>query len=101
MNAPHIMVIYDGIENSVFEGQVVQPLIKHRAQHPTQPIFLISFERHPNKPLFTKIEAMLKAYAITLIILKKYPLITRGPLLVATRQLQTVLANFVNCHVIA
>jgi hypothetical protein len=101
MNTPHIMVIYDGIENSVFEGQVAQPLIKYRAQHPTQPILLISFERHPNKALFTKTEAMLKTYAITLIILKKYPLITHVPLLLATRPLQKILSKLGNYQVIA
>jgi hypothetical protein len=101
MNVAHIMVIYDGIENSVFEGQVVQPLITHRAQHPTQQIVLISFERHPKKATLAKTEAMLKTYAITLLILKKYPLITWVPLLLATRQLKKVLSSTGNCRLLA
>ncbi len=91
MNAPYIMVIYDGIENSVFQGQVVQPLIKYRAEHPEQPMLLISFERQ-HKALFTNITAQLHAHTISLIILKKYPLISRLPLLLAYRQLKKVLA---------
>jgi hypothetical protein len=44
MSAPLIAVIYDGIANSVFESQVLQPLIFEKQKEPQRIVWLISFE---------------------------------------------------------
>jgi len=46
MKQTHIFVIYDGIENSVFPGQVLQPLCDFLSRNPEQNILLISFEKN-------------------------------------------------------
>jgi len=43
--SPLIFVVYDGINNSIFDGQVLQPLIKHKKNNPEQEIIIISFEK--------------------------------------------------------
>lgn len=40
-----VFVIYDGINNSVFSSQVLQPLLKRAKKNQHQKIYLISFER--------------------------------------------------------
>lgn len=40
-----ICVIYDGIHNSVFESQVLEPLKKRHLENPNLPIIIVSFER--------------------------------------------------------
>lgn len=42
-----IFLLYDGMSNSVFHGQVLVPLIKQLSQNPDLKITLVSFERNP------------------------------------------------------
>lgn len=41
-----IFITFDGIQNSVFSGQVIQPLIKRINQNPELKVFIISFEKN-------------------------------------------------------
>lgn len=41
-----VCIIDDSIENSVFEGQIIQPLLQYQQQDPDTAIHIISFERH-------------------------------------------------------
>ncbi len=45
---PLIVILYDSITNSVFESQVLQPLIKKLARNSTLNIHIISFENNVN-----------------------------------------------------
>lgn len=93
---PLIFVLYDGIANSVFEGQVVQPLLERKKRRPEVSMYLVSYEI--KKPC-SKFIARLSSLGITCIILPKnrwwlsskelhtflsqfsaYELIARGPL---------------------
>ncbi len=47
-STPLIFVLYDGVENSVFEGQVLQPLLERKKSEPHRMIYLVSYEI--NKP---------------------------------------------------
>jgi len=49
-----LYVLYDSVTNSVFDGQVAQPLLTRLHNNPTLHITLVSYERHPrNKQLHT------------------------------------------------
>lgn len=41
-----IFVTYDGIQNSVFSGQVVEPLLKKINNDPTLKVYIVSFEKN-------------------------------------------------------
>jgi hypothetical protein len=92
---PLIFIVYDGVDNSVFQGQVVQPLVQQKQRTPLLPIHLVSYE---NKPQYDMV-MRLSSFGINLIILPKnrwwlsagslrtvleqfsaYELIARGPL---------------------
>lgn len=40
-----LFIVYDGIQNSVFESQVIAPLVKEQDRNPNQKIVLVSFEK--------------------------------------------------------
>jgi len=62
----HIVIIYDSITNSVFLGQVLQPLITIAQK---KPVIILSYEKNnPPHELITHIQS----YNITLIIFKKF-----------------------------
>lgn len=44
------VVLYDGIQNSVFESQVLAPLLVRLGQEPVLEVYLISFERYKLSP---------------------------------------------------
>lgn len=44
-SSPLFFIVYDSITNSVFDGQVLQPLIKHHAAH--RLVTIISYEKTP------------------------------------------------------
>ena len=98
--APLIVVLYDSITNSVFQSQVMLPLLKERKEQPSQPIIILSFEKKiisqklvdkiaPNQiikiiikkrsPLFSLWFAQ-KALRNFLYMIPEYRLLARGPL---------------------
>lgn len=88
MKSPLIVIIYDSIYNSVFESQVLQPLIQHTASH--QPVIIVSYEKvQPDSPQILKIN--LAHPNISLIILKRWPLIDKINSLHNVLQLQKIL----------
>lgn len=93
---PLIFVLYDSINNSIFEGQILQPLLERKKRESNRTIYLLSYEIH--KPHDEKVRRI-AALDIQLIILPKdkwwlsirrlkkilhrfsgYELIARGPL---------------------
>ena len=97
---PLIFILYDGIRNSVFAGQVLQPLVEKHKQHPEQPIWLISFEK--NK--FTKEDFQQYTPANTgihICVLKKLPFLGTINLYFAARQLKKLLKQFPSYQLIA
>ncbi|HSW71757.1 MAG TPA: hypothetical protein VLH77_07310, partial [Gammaproteobacteria bacterium] len=49
MKAPtRVVVLYDGIENSVFESQVLEPILSYLRQHTDHHMLLVSFEKKPS-----------------------------------------------------
>ncbi|HRN77772.1 MAG TPA: hypothetical protein PLU71_00890 [Candidatus Dependentiae bacterium] len=93
MQAPLIVIIYDGLYNSVFDGQVLQPLIAHSQLYQDQPLYLVSFEQESATKLLS-INNKLAHHAIQLHILKKFPLINTMSLWLAIWQLRYFLKKF-------
>jgi hypothetical protein len=77
MRAHLVVIIYDSIENSVFESQVLKPLESYGLDHT---ITLISFEK--TIPTSTRIMVLQKKYpTVTFKFYKRFPFITRAVLL--------------------
>ncbi|HEX2977907.1 MAG TPA: hypothetical protein VHO47_02200 [Candidatus Babeliales bacterium] len=94
-NKPSLLfVTYDGISNSVFESQVLEPLKKYQNNHPDCSIHIISFERVPKK--FGNYHSPFK-----LIVLKKIPYIGKFSLIPAIMQLKKVLKKYTKYSLIA
>ncbi len=70
--APLIVVLYDSITNSVFQSQVMLPLLKERKEQPSQPIIILSFEK--NKIGKDRLKKITSNLAIKIIIKKRSPL---------------------------
>lgn len=95
-----IFVLYDSIKNSVFSGQVLQPLLKRQQKNPEQKIVLISFEKE--KLSKQTVEQYIPSDKhIEVIILKKIPFF--GPLTLwpSLYQLKTTLRNKKHYQLIA
>lgn len=91
----HIFILYDGIQNSVFESQVLQPLLQQKNEY--DKTILISFESHPNA---------LKKYVpkdpgIEIILLKKIPFLGSISLYYAAKQLKKILSAYHDYHITA
>ncbi len=87
-----IFVLYDGINNSVFQGQVLQPLIKKLKSEAADRVLVISFEtaQLPSE----QVAAINTAHPnLKLITLKKYPFIGKLSLLPAICSLKRILAE--------
>jgi hypothetical protein len=89
-------ILYDGIENSVFESQVLAPLISHIEQSPHLEIILISFEktRPRNYILTSKIPAHDRLH---LVICRRLPFLGKWSLFFAIFQLKQLL-NIIPSH---
>lgn len=83
-----LFVLYDSISNSVFQGQVLQPLIKRKKEQPSQQVILVSFERNPI-PQDTILQ--IRKHGIECIVLKKYPFWGILALYPAAYQLKSIL----------
>lgn len=86
-----VFVLYDGIENSVFESQVLQPLINKIEKKLFNNILLISFEKKtiPNHLVAT----IKKNYGINIIFLKRWPFMGTKTLVPAIVTLKNILKN--------
>jgi len=93
MNETLISVIYDGINNSVFEGQVLQPLRKKAQQYRIKKIVIISFE-YKTVSEVTRNKILSLTPNIELIILKKFTFLGTWSLLPAIYKLKKVLNYF-------
>lgn len=95
-----IFVTYDSVENSVFNGQVLQPLLERKKRSPFERICLITFERK-------KISDVIHAQLITalgadnIIILPRLPFLGRLSLWHSVWHLKKALSLFSNYQIIA
>ncbi len=92
---PLIFVTYDGIGNSVFEGQVLAPLLQQHKEQPHRPIHLISFER--TTVPFPELEK----HPLTIHILKRLPFLGIVSMWHSVYQLKKLLAQFSSYEIIA
>lgn len=100
MELPLIFITYDGIHNSVFEGQVLQPLINQRYKNYDKKICLISFESE--YPLaFEPIKKRCMQHDIQLIICKKNRFLWKKSLNTPIQQLKQILAQYATYELIA
>lgn len=85
-----IFIAYDGIENSVFQSQVLQPLMKELESSPTLEITLISFESKKLKN--SKLLKLIPAHdRLNIILCRKIPFIGQASLWFAAYQLMRIL----------
>lgn len=93
MKRTHIFVLHDGIRNSVFQGQVLQPLLEKMSADPALYTVLISFEKKtPTKQELNQLISQNKQ--LRFIALKKFPFLGRITLLPAVWQLKKILKQF-------
>lgn len=97
MLVPLIAVIYDGITNSVFESQVLQPLINVKQQEPDRVVWLVSFESNAH----IDIPASLNANGLQCVVYKKMKFIGRMSLRIAAYQLKKLLSHFEQYELLA
>ena len=94
-----IFVLYDSITNSIFEGQIAQPLLQRKKINPTQKIIIISYEKNCLDPLLQEIAN--HHLALTFIFLKKIPFITPTTFYPAIKKLHILLKLYPNYTLIA
>ena len=95
----HVFVLYDSIENSVFESQVLQPLIELKKKFPTKKVMLISFEKRKIK--LNDLKERIPLDKIEVIILKKFPFFGLLSLFPALYQLKRALMHLSEYDLIA
>lgn len=98
-NKPLIVILYDSIQNSVFQSQILEPLRKHKEQHPHQKIILISFE--PKDPSLSTLKALNLDNLLCLKLFKRYPFIGFINLRLARRKIQKFLSSIPSYTIIA
>ncbi len=90
-----VCIVCDGIDSSVFHGQVFQPLLELKKSSPETPISIVSFEYACD---LEKIHALIKTKfltteAISFVLYKKYSFIGWPNLWLAARQLKKFLGS--------
>lgn len=97
---PLIVVVYDGAENSVFDSQVLAPLIKHEENNPAQSIIIVSFEKKKldTEKLYSKLPA---SSQITFVIRKKIPFLGKATLIFAIQSLKRILKQYPSYSLLA
>ena len=90
---PLIVVIYDGIDNSVFDSQVLAPLLKQEQHDPSRRIILVTFEKKKEdaKKFYDKLPA---SSSITLLVRKKIPFFGTISLIAAVHSLKQLLKQY-------
>lgn len=96
-----IFVLYDSITNSVFEGQVLTPLINKLAADHTLHITIISFERNQTAAHLIQEQHSKKNKRLSWIMKPQFPFIGRLSLYYAARILKKTLANYYAYKLIA
>ena len=90
-NIPLVVILYDSITNSVFESQVVIPLIRKHSVH--TPITIISFEKKPiPQEILSRITTTYPT--ITLLILKRFPLVNTINLYIDSLRVKKILRPY-------
>jgi hypothetical protein len=88
---PLIFLLYDGIENSVFESQVLQPCIRMKKKAPQRTVCIISFEIHtPSSAL----RELVRSHDIEIIIIKRRRFIAHYLLYPEIKALRNILTQF-------
>ena len=95
-----IFILYDGIQNSVFQGQVLQPLLDQLKSGTIEKVSLVSFEKKKPSEQFVK-KTISKKKTLEIIFLKKIPFIGTISLWPAIIQLKSFLKKQKNYHLIA
>jgi hypothetical protein len=91
-----MFIVYDGIENSVFQSQVLTPLLGQLAEDQGLEITLVSFESHSISP--EKVMRLVPAHdRLHLVMLRKTRFVGRLSLWLGVIQLY-VLLNKIPCH---
>lgn len=98
-NSPLIFILYDSINNSIFDGQVLEPLIKHKKNNPEQPIIIISFEK--KLPSDEYLKRKIPNNIASIICLKKLPFLGRLSLVPAISALKNYLKSISSYSIIA
>lgn len=94
-----LVIIYDGISNPVFHGQVVAPLARHLHEHPDEHGMIISFEK--NLPADTRTLSTGPSHTtITLKTLPQMKFVGALALQYAARHLRSVLKHLANTYTI-
>ena len=99
MQSTTVMIIYDGIANSVFAGQVLQPLIAKTMARPHEQFLLVSFEKNCSTAKAVIKEPLPRNLQIH--VLKKLPFFGRPSLWFARWQLKTLLKQCTRYELIA
>jgi hypothetical protein len=99
MQAPHICVIYDGIRNPVFAGQVLAPVQKYLQEDVRHTAVLISFEYTSCSK--ADIYHLAQIERLQVIPLRKYLFLGSWSLYYAQRQVSAILNRFSSYHLIA
>ena len=87
-----VFVLYDSITNSIFDGQIAQPLLKKQQNNPQQNIIIISFEKKKKQEHYNLI---INRYpTIIFIILTSSYFITPVTLYPAIKQLHALLKEY-------
>ncbi len=84
----HLIVLYDSIFNSVFQGQVIAPLIKQLNASPETSASIVSFEH--KKITTQQIASLISDPRINIIVRTKIPFMGTLSLWLAARQLKTI-----------
>ncbi|MDR3551382.1 MAG: hypothetical protein P4L31_08265 [Candidatus Babeliales bacterium] len=99
-HSPIFYVLYDGINNSVFLGQVLHPIIKKLQSDPDQKIYIISFEQSLAAAHATA--QKIPSYKnLEIIIRKKNTYLGSINIWYAAHQLKKLLKNFSSYELIA
>ena len=97
---PLIFVLYDGIENSIFSGQVLAPLVNKAMHNPDQEIILLSFE-HRSFSAQELQHFVPENSNIQVRIAKKIPYVGKFSLYFATWQLRKLLKKYSTYQLLA
>jgi hypothetical protein len=88
----HLIIVYDSIENSVFEGQLLAPMAQKLANNSADRGLIISFEKQ--QPSSKSLNQFTKYPNIDYLILKKIPFLGSISLRYATYQLNRILHRY-------
>lgn len=95
-----IFVTYDGIQNSVFSGQVIQPLLKKITNNSALKVHIVSFEKNHLSPVFAKASSG-KHLNLNIKIYRRLPVLGKLSLYPSVYYLKKFLKQFDNYEIIS